>query len=184
MFAQTLVEDYSLPSAYHGMITKSIQEQLSDFKAHMATIDADWKPQALEIPHSEGHEDQDDSDIEVVPQRHLPEPIPDAPRIDEVEDDVIVGRGTMDDEAVKWWESWRKRAKKELPTRILPSNRRKKRKITVKIEVPGQASGSKERPRTVDEFEVDEKQVFEDLRILIKVRWRRGIALGVLINRV
>jgi SWI/SNF-related matrix-associated actin-dependent regulator of chromatin subfamily B member 1 len=33
-FAQTVVEDYSLPTSYHSVIVKSIQDQLSDFKAH------------------------------------------------------------------------------------------------------------------------------------------------------
>lgn len=191
IFAQTLVEDYALPPTYHSVITKSIQEQLSDFKAHIASIDTDWKPPAIEIPQSEGAgaEEQDDSDVEIVhhPQRPAPERDADAHRIDREDDDVIVGRGTLEEEAVKWWESWRKRAKKEVPTRILPTNRRKKRKITAKIEDPDEASGSKgkgkERPRTVDEFEVDERKVFEDLRILIKVRLRRGVVGGVLIVR-
>ncbi|KAI6107765.1 hypothetical protein EDD16DRAFT_1488534 [Pisolithus croceorrhizus] len=53
MFAQTLVEDYSLLPTYHSVIVKSIQEQLSDFKAHM--VDVDWKPpsSAIETTQSE-----------------------------------------------------------------------------------------------------------------------------------
>lgn len=178
MFAQTLVEDYALPPTYHSMISKSIQEQLSDFKAHIASIDTDWKPPAIEIPQSEGPtaEDQDDSDVEI--EHHLQRPPldrdVDMPRINKEDDDVVTGRGTLDEDTVSWWESWRKRAKKEVPVRILSTNRRKKRKISAKIESPEVASGSngktKERPRTVDEFQVDEKKVFEDLRILIKVR--------------
>jgi SWI/SNF-related matrix-associated actin-dependent regulator of chromatin subfamily B protein 1 len=35
MFAQSVVEDYNLPSSTQVIITKAIQEQLSDFKAHM-----------------------------------------------------------------------------------------------------------------------------------------------------
>ncbi|KAI5994526.1 hypothetical protein EDD15DRAFT_2196117 [Pisolithus albus] len=38
------VEDYSLLPSYHSVIVKSIQEQLSDFKAHM--VDVDWKSQS------------------------------------------------------------------------------------------------------------------------------------------
>jgi SWI/SNF-related matrix-associated actin-dependent regulator of chromatin subfamily B member 1 len=34
MFAQTIVEDYGLAASYHATITKLIQDQLSDFKAH------------------------------------------------------------------------------------------------------------------------------------------------------
>lgn len=178
MFAQTLVEDYSLAPMYHSVITKSIQEQLSDFKAHVATIDTDWRPSAIERPQSEGPgaEEQDNSDVEIV---HHPQPPAlqrddDSPRIDMEEDDEVIGRGTLDEETVKWWESWRKRARKEIPARIVSINRRKKRKLGVKVEGPVEASGSngngKEQPRTVDEFEVDEKKVHEDLRILIKVR--------------
>ncbi|KAH0831177.1 hypothetical protein J3R83DRAFT_13754 [Lanmaoa asiatica] len=175
MFAQTLVEDYALSSTYHSVITKSIQEQLSDFKAHIASIDTDWKPPAIEIPQQEVHgaEEQDESDIEIVHHPRQPALDDNAPRIDMEDDGVIVGRGILDEEAVQWWESWRKRAKKEMPTRIVPTNRRKKRKIIAKIEDGGEASGSKgngkERPRTVDEFEVDEQKVHEDLRILIKL---------------
>lgn len=188
MFAQTLVEDYALSPTYHSVITKLIQEQLSDFKAHVASIETDWKPPAIEIPHSEGvgAEEQDDSDVEIMhhPQQRAPDRNDDAPHVHGEDDDVIVGRGTLDEETVQWWESWRKRAKKEMPTRIVSTNRRKKRKISAKIEDADEASGSngngKERARTVDEFEVDEKKVHEDLRIVIKVglhrgcRWRRA----------
>jgi SWI/SNF-related matrix-associated actin-dependent regulator of chromatin subfamily B protein 1 len=41
MFAQTVVEDYGLPPAHHATITKLIQDQLSDFKAHAAAGAAD-----------------------------------------------------------------------------------------------------------------------------------------------
>ncbi|OCH92769.1 SNF5-domain-containing protein [Obba rivulosa] len=41
IFAQSVVEDYSLPSTYHAVITKSIQDQLSDFKAHSTTFGED-----------------------------------------------------------------------------------------------------------------------------------------------
>jgi SWI/SNF-related matrix-associated actin-dependent regulator of chromatin subfamily B protein 1 len=36
-----VVEDYSLPSSYHSVITKSIQDQLSDFRIHSANPDGD-----------------------------------------------------------------------------------------------------------------------------------------------
>jgi len=34
MFAQSLVEDYNLAPSYHAVIVKSIQDQLTDFRAH------------------------------------------------------------------------------------------------------------------------------------------------------
>lgn len=40
-FAQTLIEDYNLASSYHAIITKSIQDQLSDYKAHTVNYDGD-----------------------------------------------------------------------------------------------------------------------------------------------
>ncbi|KAF8062306.1 hypothetical protein FPV67DRAFT_266178 [Lyophyllum atratum] len=40
-FAQTVVEDYNLAANYHAVITKSIQDQLSDFKAHSGLYDVD-----------------------------------------------------------------------------------------------------------------------------------------------
>lgn len=40
-FAQTVVEDYNLPANYHNVITKSIQDQLSDFRAHSGQYDGD-----------------------------------------------------------------------------------------------------------------------------------------------
>ncbi|RPD76210.1 SNF5-domain-containing protein [Lentinus tigrinus ALCF2SS1-7] len=41
IFAQSVVDDYGLASSYHAIITKSIQEQLSDYKAHSATFGED-----------------------------------------------------------------------------------------------------------------------------------------------
>lgn len=40
-FAQILIEDYNLAPTYHAIITKSIQDQLSDFKAHTVNYDGD-----------------------------------------------------------------------------------------------------------------------------------------------
>lgn len=40
-FAQSVVEDYALPASYHAVITKSIQDQLSDFRIHSTNPDGD-----------------------------------------------------------------------------------------------------------------------------------------------
>ncbi|TFY50844.1 hypothetical protein EVG20_g11296, partial [Dentipellis fragilis] len=49
VFAQSIVDDYSLASAYHSVIVKSIQDQLSDFRAHTATdgTDADNEDEGI-----------------------------------------------------------------------------------------------------------------------------------------
>lgn len=41
IFAQTIVDDYSLGANYHAVITKAIQDQLSDYKAHSTTFGED-----------------------------------------------------------------------------------------------------------------------------------------------
>lgn len=41
LFAQTVVEDYQLAPSYHSTIVKSIQEQVSDYKAHCALYDGE-----------------------------------------------------------------------------------------------------------------------------------------------
>ncbi|CAK5263749.1 unnamed protein product [Mycena citricolor] len=41
LFAQTLVEDYNLTGSYHATIVKSIQDQLSDYRAHSSKFDGD-----------------------------------------------------------------------------------------------------------------------------------------------
>lgn len=41
VFAQSIVDDYSLAPSYHVVITKAIQDQLSDFKAHSTTFGED-----------------------------------------------------------------------------------------------------------------------------------------------
>ncbi|KAF8958931.1 hypothetical protein BDZ97DRAFT_1839880, partial [Flammula alnicola] len=40
-FAQSIVEDYNLAPSYHSVIVKSIQDQLSDFRAHSTNYDGD-----------------------------------------------------------------------------------------------------------------------------------------------
>ncbi|KAG9226723.1 hypothetical protein CCMSSC00406_0008423 [Pleurotus cornucopiae] len=49
-FAQSVVDDYGLGASYHSIIVKSIQEQLSDYKAHSSNYDGDEKQIVLEEP--------------------------------------------------------------------------------------------------------------------------------------
>lgn len=172
MFAQTLVEDYSLLPTYHSVIVKSIQEQLSDFKAHM--VDVDWKPpsSAIETTQSE------DLKIEELDGSGLEDKV-DCGTVDAIErvpgnecESLVIGKGTLDEEEVRWWESWRKRCRKEAFSRSSTlSSRRKKRKVVTGAASNSEVSITKDNsaPRTVDEFELDEKKMHEDLRILIKL---------------
>ncbi|KIJ63657.1 hypothetical protein HYDPIDRAFT_29449 [Hydnomerulius pinastri MD-312] len=177
LFAQTLVEDYALAPSYHGVITKSIQEQLSDFKAHAASLEVEWKPSssANEIPQSEGPKDeQDDSDVEEVDNRgqSVSDRKDGSGTLEKDGDGLFAGRGALDEDSVQWWESWRKRVRKDTPPRsVVSSNRRKKRKISIKTEDSDDISvgDEMEKPCTADELDPDEKGMRDDLRILIKL---------------
>lgn len=61
LFAGTLIDDYQLPLSYHAVITKSIQEQLSDFKAQSLVADepAHQEKEPLGGVHGEADEDED-----------------------------------------------------------------------------------------------------------------------------
>jgi len=52
-FAQSVVEDYGLAPSYHSVITKSIQDQLSDFRIHSANPDGDIEDAEIELMRGE-----------------------------------------------------------------------------------------------------------------------------------
>jgi hypothetical protein len=149
---------------------------LSDFKAHIASVDGDWKPpsSAREIATTDGYKaDEEDGNDADVRETDV-EDVTDEYNRKLLEDDdlTMVDRGSLDDEDVKWWESWRKRSRQEsaFARSISLRNQRKRRKVTsVKVEESDAFETDKEMPHTADEIEVDEKTVHEDLRILIKV---------------
>ncbi|KAG1859989.1 hypothetical protein C8R48DRAFT_605512 [Suillus tomentosus] len=154
-FAQTLVEDYALPQSYHGVITRAIQEQLSDFKAHIARADEEDGTDA-DMRETDADDIADDYNRKLL----------------EDDDLTMVDRGSLDDEDVKWWESWRKRSRHEsaFTRSISLRNQRKRRKVaSVTVEESDAFETDKEIPHIVDEIEIDEKTVHEDLRILIKL---------------
>lgn len=53
IFAQSVVDDYGLHQNYHGIITKHVQEQLSDFRAHTAGGDSDENPNTNVTPNDD-----------------------------------------------------------------------------------------------------------------------------------
>lgn len=177
MFAQTLVEDYSLSPTYHSVIVKTIQEQLSDFKAHM--VDMDWKPSASAVEISPSDESRiEEPEVTRIEEQNTHEPVDDVTQKADVQDDsAVIMRGTMDEEEIRWWESWQKRCTKHPPARtIMLKNRRKKRKVVVNSSPSAKpAANDDSKPRTPNEFEIDENKVHEDLRILIKVRFVRRV---------
>ncbi|KAJ8083139.1 SWI/SNF chromatin-remodeling complex subunit [Marasmius tenuissimus] len=140
-FAQSLVEDYGLSNSYHSQIVKQIQDQLSDFKSHSPKYSEDGDP--------------------------LPVP--------EYERALAVCKGDLGKEESKWWERWRKRLR---GAESQPG--RKRRKLSGVVEDDAndgddenddkEMNGiTEDEPMDVDKVRIDESQLRDDLRILIKI---------------
>lgn len=137
IFAQSVVDDYSLAPNYVAVIAKAIQDQLSDYKAHSAAM-LDEEPDAST--------------------------------------EEVVVRGTLEDEEVSWWETWRTHVRSDgfakLPDEPARTPSRKRRKVVKDEAVEPQIDplpATKEQPMSVEEFEEDDSQAIEEMRILVKV---------------
>ncbi|KAH7928851.1 SNF5-domain-containing protein [Leucogyrophana mollusca] len=173
LFAQSVVEDYALAPSYHSVITKSIQEQLSDYKAHATSVE-EWEPapttdadanQAGGRKAEESENDAHDADISDGERE-------DVGRNIKEEDHHIVGRGLLDHETTQWWESWRKRIRPEgtPASGALGRKGRKRRKVASARSVKVEEGESELDPlRTIDNVGADDKSMQGDLRILIKL---------------
>ncbi|KAH8829126.1 hypothetical protein DL96DRAFT_1596763 [Flagelloscypha sp. PMI_526] len=135
IFAQSLVDDYTLNASYHSVITKSIQEQLSDYEMHNSEPSSS---QSTDGPKS----------------------------------------GNLEEQDAEWWERWRKRQK--TPSAFAKSGvkthngrkAKKRRKVVLDDTEDAVTDGDDEyRPMTLDDatMQVDEDEVREDLRILVKL---------------
>ncbi|KAF8639180.1 hypothetical protein AX17_001667 [Amanita inopinata Kibby_2008] len=138
-FAQTLVEDYNLSSSYHTIITKSIQDQLSDFKAHSVNYETDEGGAA--IVYMDGIS----------------------------EEDVMRGRLDDENGVwwELWRRSLRAEYLKVSKHGTAGRARKKRKAISDGMVVESQRL--KEKPMAIDEFELDEQALHEDMRILIKL---------------
>lgn len=186
-FAQSMVEDYALAPSYHSVIVKTIQDQLSDFKAHSANYDGESGELLSPSPSTDFNDNDQD-------------PI----------------RGLLDDESIAWWMTWRKRngIAADAAVRDSSSSRRraggnnikqqrKKRKIVVDPDEDGDThmfgdneqeddNGTEKeekneqkvkailgdpvefmdedfKPMALNEIKINEQTMHEDIRILIKV---------------
>jgi len=190
IFAQSLVEDYNLSSSYHGVITKSIQDQLSDFHAHAfgSNLDDEMPISPVVYSASQGKE-------------------------------TSILRGGLDDEDARWWARWRRKLKREARKAVeeadaLKAGKKRRKAGANKREGTKQAGGLKKKRKmvvlvdvrkddgdddvnvladnemdeadyekdsdtdeedewkllSVDEIKVNEESMHEDMRILIKVR--------------
>ncbi|GLB39897.1 putative SNF5-domain-containing protein [Lyophyllum shimeji] len=159
-FAQTVVEDYNLSPNYHAVITKSIQDQLSDFKAHSGLYDVDAEESSLPVFTPSG------TSADAGPKR-----------------------GRLEGEEERWWAAWRERVNAGLAaverSRSRSRRRGKKRRKVVKeegeeggdadvedgdvdVDVAEEETGWDE-PMLLEEMEIDERKMHEEMRILIKL---------------
>ncbi|KAF8653658.1 hypothetical protein AX16_003809 [Volvariella volvacea WC 439] len=177
IFAQTIVEDYNLAPNYHAVITKSIQDQLSDFKAHHVSYDNDTTTTAMTttgVGHTGGDNDGDDESSNK--------------QDGEITSASPLHRGQLDESNAAWWESWRKKLRTEkgyvrIGKRQISKGRKKRR-------TPGAATGGAksdseskkgganaaldsesevDRGMSLEEFVIDESLMHEEMRILIKL---------------
>ncbi|KAF5384284.1 hypothetical protein D9615_003252 [Tricholomella constricta] len=158
-FAQTVVEDYNLSASYHAVITKAIQDQLSDFKAHTGQNDGEGgDPPSPVFSTSVG------ADVE----------------------DPGPKRGRLDGEEETWWTGWRERVHKVERERSRSRRRgKKRRKVVVDVKEEGEdgidgdvedgldeiGTGKEDWDKSVglEEMEINEATMHEEMRILIKL---------------
>lgn len=148
VFAQSVVEDYALSPNYHAVITKSIQDQLSDFRAHSGLFDLD---------------------------ADVPMPVVD---LNEKEAEPTAGTlGAGDDEGARWWARWRSRVGRAARGRTKARERSKRARKRRRVEgddegVEGDVEEDDDawdKGKKLDEMEVDEAKLQEEMRILIRV---------------
>ncbi|TCD69938.1 SWI/SNF chromatin-remodeling complex subunit [Steccherinum ochraceum] len=157
IFAQSIIDDYALSPNYHTIITKAIQDQLSDYKAHSTTFGGEA-----------------DGVVPVVVD------------VDAEADETVV-KGVIEEEEEVWWDGWRKEVRSGKIGKMTTSgsaaktvNGRKRRKVVKDEVVEGEAEdvlmGPPAVPATTvdvpvraDEIEEDESKMQEEMRILIKL---------------
>lgn len=158
-FAQTVVEDYNLSANYHAVIVKSINDQLSDFKAHSGLYDGDGAELSSPILGIVG--------VGLKPGENT------------------LKQGTLDEENEKWWAEWRKRLSvvEQGAGRKMKGRKTKKRKIAVKeedgaegdvedgfgMDVEDDKSMAWDKPLSMEEIDVNDQMMHEEMRILIRV---------------
>ena len=151
IFAQSIVDDYGLAPSYHATITKAIQDQLSDYKAHSNTFGEDGL---------------------------LNSPVEDIVETGKLENDETVWwdiwrKQVRSDVSYKQIggpvEGGRSRKRRKVvKDEVVEAPGILKQSLS---------QASTDAPMSVDDFEEDESKMNEELRILIKVRWYSGICI-------
>lgn len=151
-FAQSVVDDYNLGPAYHAVISKSIQDQLQDYKAHSPDFEGE-NGEGEYIASGEAVLQNGSLDRECAVWW-------DSWR-KRVRTESKSARG-----ASKRGRKRRKMVKEEDEEEDEDETR-----LGATATMPDHDGEEKEeKAMTLDEFEMDENAMHEDMRILIKVR--------------
>jgi SWI/SNF-related matrix-associated actin-dependent regulator of chromatin subfamily B member 1 len=143
------------------VIVKSINDQLSDFKAHSGLYDGDGSELSSPIMGIVG--------VGLKPGENP------------------LKQGTLDEENEKWWAEWRKRLRivERGRRKMMKGRKAKRRKIAVSMIVkedgtegdvedgPGMDLETEDmewdKPLPLEEIDINEQMMHEDMRILIRV---------------
>lgn len=152
IFAQSIVDDYGLAPAYLAILTKAIQDQLSDYKAHSAILLDEGEINGGGAPEDEvikGTLEGEDSEWWASWKMTVRSP--------------TFAKLVREEKEVSHSRKRRKVVKDEVvEAQVLPS------------------PALKDQPMSLEEFEEDESLTLEEMRILVKVshscvlltRWR------------
>lgn len=143
IFAQSIVDDYGLAPAYLAILTKAIQDQLSDYKAHSAILLDEGEINGVpEDDIIKGTLEGEDSDWWASWKMTVRSP--------------TFAKLVQDDKETAHSRKRRKVVKDEVAeAQVLPS------------------PALKDQPMSLEEFEEDESLTLEEMRILIKVGYSR-----------
>lgn len=142
IFAQSIVDDYALAPSYHATITKTIQDQLSDYKAHSNTFGEDG---LLNSPVEDLIENGKLDDEEAVWWEAWRKQV----------------RSEVGYKQIGGEEGRSRKRRKVVKDEAIEAPEILKQSIS---------AASTDAPMSVDDFEEDESKMNEELRILIKVR--------------
>jgi len=160
-FAQSIVDDYGLAPAYHSVIVKSIQEQLSDYKAHSFNYDQDTGELVVdlrsEVPMQQGHLDDDQEKWWEMWKTRINGP---------KRTIRSMSRGLRKKRRLDF-NNPSHNGLSVSGGAVVKVEEEEKNSVTFDVSMDEEEFG---RPMGIDEIKLDEELMHEEMRILIKVR--------------
>ena len=119
IFAQSIVDDYSLSQNYHPIITKSIQDQLSDYKAHSlafgddnSALNSPTDPHPPFTPFSNSNSNSNSNNNNTSTATTLGKNPNSNGQSSSAAVDLVMEKGRLEEEEGEWWEKWRENVRK------------------------------------------------------------------------